>query len=80
MRVTFRSEPSIWGLIKIQDDQRSEATLTITKFCSDPKSVLPGACKNAKITTASNEARAFNYNMSHRPSKLNKAHMRCCGL
>jgi hypothetical protein len=30
---------SLWGQIKIHDDQHSEATRTMTKFCSDPKSV-----------------------------------------
>jgi hypothetical protein len=33
---------SIGGLIKIQDDQVSEANSTMTKFCSDPQCVLSG--------------------------------------
>jgi hypothetical protein len=33
----------------------------MTKFCSDPKCVLPGANKSAKMSTASTEARVFNY-------------------
>jgi hypothetical protein len=60
VKVTLRSKLSIWGLIKIQDDQRSEANYTHTKFCSDPKSVLSGANTSAKISTPSTEARVSN--------------------
>jgi hypothetical protein len=49
-----------WGQIKIQDDQLSEVTYTMTKFCSDPEGALSGADKSAKMSTASTEARVLN--------------------
>jgi hypothetical protein len=62
VKVTLKGELSTWGLIKIQDNHCSEANYANTKFCSDPKCVLPGANKNAKISTPANEVRVFNYN------------------
>jgi hypothetical protein len=79
------SSRSIWGQIKTQDDHHSEAIHTITKFCSDPKSVLSGAYKIAKILITSIEARAFNYQICQgeamgtcRLQTVGKARRQCC--